>query len=242
MLEDVIKKYNIEEDEIDYYSFDGYGPNKPWRHHVLQEPKVLAEYIESLGIIGATIMDIMLRYGGIYDIGTINRIDSLLELKKFSCDHEPIVLGIDIDTPITLVTDKGVFEFEFGEASTVTFAIDVSNYKPVAHPHRKYEFDIRKIFRAILGRKIVGYTIETTGWEDVSNNFTGSDGRSLDDKQEEYIKSFCFKLDNGCFLQFNAFYDYGEAYLLDMDMNLIYIPSSQLKDMVSLDKQLSSSG
>ena len=235
MLEDVIKKYNIEEDEIDYYSFDGYGPNKPWRHHVLQEPKVLAEYIESLGIIGATIMDIMLRYGGIYDIGTINRIDSLLELKKFSCDHEPIVLGIDIDTPITLVTDKGVFEFEFGEASTVTFAIDVLNDKPVANPHRKFEFDIRKIFRAILGRKIVGYTIETTGWEDVSNNFTGSHGRSLDDKQEEYIKSFCFKLDNGCFLQFNAFLDYGEAYLLDMDMNLIYIPSSQLKDMVSLD-------
>ena len=226
MLEDVIKKYNIEEDEIDYYSFDGYGPNKPWRHHVLQEPKVLAEYIESLGIIGATIMDIMLRYGGIYDLGTINRIDSLL----------------DIDTPITLVTDKGVFEFEFGEASTVTFAIDVLNDKPVAHPHRKFEFDIRKIFRAILGRKIVGYTIETTGWEDVSNNFTGSHGRSLDDKQEEYIKSFCFKLDNGCFLQFNAFFDYGEAYLLDMDMNLIYIPSSQLKDMVSLDKQLSSSG
>ena len=187
MLEDVIKKYNIEEDEIDYYSFDGYGPNKPWRHHVLQEPKVLAEYIESLGIIGATIMDIMLRYGGIYDLGTINRIDSLLELKKFSCDHEPIVLGIDIDTPITLVTDKGVFEFEFGEASTVTFAIDVLNDKPVAHPHRKFEFDIRKIFRAILGRKIVGYTIETTGWEDVSNNFTGSHGRSLDDKQEEFI-------------------------------------------------------
>ena len=180
-------------------------------------------------------MDIMLRYGGIYDIGTINRIDSLLELKKFSCDHEPIVLGIDIDTPITLVTDKGVFEFEFGEASTVTFAIDVLNDKPVAHPHRKFEFDIRKIFRAILGRKILGYTIETTGWEDVSNNFTGSHGRSLDDKQEEFIKSFCFKLDDGCFLQFNAFYDYGEVYLLDMGMNLIYIPSSQLKDMVSLD-------
>ena len=43
MVEDVIKKYNIEEDEIDYYSFDGYGPNKTWRHHVLQEPKVLAK-------------------------------------------------------------------------------------------------------------------------------------------------------------------------------------------------------
>lgn len=235
MLEDVIKKYKIEEDEIDYYSFNGYGPNKPWKHHVLQKPKALAEYIENLGIIGTTITDIMLRYGGIYDLGTINRIDSILELEKFSCDHEPIILGIDMDTPITLVTDRGVFEFEFGEASTVTFAIDVLNDNPVAHPHRQYEFDIKKIFHAILGKKIVGYTIETTGWEEVSNNFTGSHGRSLDDKQEEYIKSFCFKLDDGCFLKFNAFYDYGEAYLLDKDMNLIYIPSSQLRDMVILE-------
>ena len=106
MLEDVIKKYNIEEDEIDYYSFNGYGPNKAWKHHVLQEPKALAVYIESLGIIGAKITDIMLRYGEIYDLGTINRIYSILELEEFSCDTEPIVLGIDIDTPITLVTDK----------------------------------------------------------------------------------------------------------------------------------------
>ena len=51
MLEDVIKKYKIEEDEIDYYSFNGYGPNKPWKHHVLQKPKALAEYIENLGIM-----------------------------------------------------------------------------------------------------------------------------------------------------------------------------------------------
>ena len=92
MLEDVIKKYNIEEDEIDYYSFNGYGPNKAWKHHVLQEPKALAVYIESLGIVGAKITDIMLRYGEIYDLGTINRIYSILELEEFSCDTEPIYL------------------------------------------------------------------------------------------------------------------------------------------------------
>ena len=235
MLEDVIKKYNIEEDEIDYYSFDGFGPDKPWKHYVVQNPKALVEYIESLGIIGATITDIMLRYGEIYDLGTINRIYSALELEEFSCYQEPIILGIDVDTPITLVTDKGVFEFEFGDASTVTFAIDALNENPVAHPHRQYEFDIKKIFKTILGKKIIGYTIETTGWEEVANNFTGSHCRSLDDKQEEYIKSFCFKLDDGCVLKFNAFYDYGEVYLLDKDMNLIYIPSSQLKDMVILE-------
>ena len=177
----------------------------------------------------------MLRYGGIYDLGTINSIDSLLALEKFSCDHEPITLGIDMDTPITLVTDKGVFEFEFGEASTVTFAVDVLEDKPAPHPHKKYEFDIKRILKATLGKKIVGYSIEKTCWEEVSYKFTGSHGRSLDVKQEEYIKSFCFRFDDGCFLQFNAFYDYGEAYLLDKDMNLIYIPSSQLKDMMSLD-------
>ena len=109
------------------------------------------------------------------------------------------------------------------------------NDNPVAHPHRQYEFDIKKIFKEILGKRIIDYTIETTGWEEVSNNFTGSHGRSLDDKQEEYIKSFGFRFDDGCFLQFNAFYDYGEVYLLHKDMNLIYIPSSQLKDMMSLD-------
>ena len=122
----------------------------------MQNPKALVEYIESLGIIGATITDIMLRYGEIYDLGTINRIYSALELEEFSCYQEPIILGIDVDTPITLVTDKCVFEFEFGDASTVTFAIDALNENPVAHPHRQYEFDIKRYSRLYLVKRLLG--------------------------------------------------------------------------------------
>lgn len=46
MLEDVIRKYNLAEDEIDYHRFDNDAPVEPYRCHVVQKPEVLKECIE----------------------------------------------------------------------------------------------------------------------------------------------------------------------------------------------------
>ena len=64
----------------------------------------------------------MLRYGQIFHLGNLYELEGFEELRRISESNHSIVLGIEIDTPVTLVTDKGVFEFEFGDASTVTFA------------------------------------------------------------------------------------------------------------------------
>ena len=235
MLEDVIKKYNIEEDEIDYYSFDGFGPDKPWKHHVVQNPKALVEYIESLGIIGATITDIMLRYGEIYDLGTINRIYSALELEEFSCYQEPIILGIDVDTPIALVTDRGVFEFEFGDASTVMFSVKGLEEKVEPRPLESFddfEFDISKIFKDTIGRKIVGVEVRNSEWAEVYLDFTGLFGYPISNEQDAYIKSFALKLDNGYALSANAFIDFCELYLVDPNGRNLTMSPAILKDML----------
>lgn len=235
MLEDVIKKYNLVEQELDYHSYNGYAPREKWKHHVIQHPDVLREYINECGIIGSTIKEVMLRYGHIFHLGNIDYIEGYEELEKISNCNAPIICGIEIDTPVTLVTDKGVFEFEFGDASTVTFAVKGIEEKIEPRPldtYRYFEFDIKKIFKEIIGRKIIGCEVENDTWEDADANFTWAFGHELSYGQDAYIKSFALKLDNGYSLSTNAFYDYCEIYLVDSDGKDVIIPPTKLKDMI----------
>ena len=59
-------------------------------------------------------------------------------------------------------------------------------------------------------------------------------GRTLGELAEQgvYIKSFAFKLDNGQYLSFNAFFDFCEVYLLDKDMNIITVPRNTICSMI----------
>lgn len=235
MLEDVIKKYNLVEQEFDYHDYNDYVPKEKWKHHIIQHPDVLREYINECGIIGSTIKDIMLRYGHIFHLGNLYEIEGYEELSSISESNHSIVLGIEIDTPVTLVTDKGVFEFEFGDASTVTFAVKGIEEKIEPRPldtYRYFEFDIKKIFKEIIGRKIIGCEVENDTWEDADANFTGAFGHELSYGQDAYIKSFALKLDNGYSLSTNAFYDYCEIYLVDSDGKDVIIPPTKLKDMI----------
>ena len=155
MLEDVIKKYGLVEHELDYHAYNDYAPREKWKHHIIQHPEVLREYISECGIIGSTIKEVMLRYGHILHLGNIDYIEGYEELERISSCNAPIIWGIEIDTPVTLVTDKGVFEFEFGDASTVTFAVKGIEEKIEPRPldtYRYFEFDIKKIFKEIKGK------------------------------------------------------------------------------------------
>ena len=158
MLENVIKKYGLVEHELDYHVYNDYAPREKWKHHIIQHPDVLREYINECGIIGSTVKDIMLRYGHIFHLGNLYEIEGYEELRRISESNHSIIGGIEIDTPVTLVTDKGVFEFEFGDASTVTFAVKGIEEKIEPRPldtYRYFEFDIKKIFKEIIGRKII---------------------------------------------------------------------------------------
>lgn len=63
----------------------------------------------------------MLRYGQIFHLGNLYKIEGYEDLRSISERNHSIVWGIKIDTLVTLVTDKGVFEFKFVEDSTVLF-------------------------------------------------------------------------------------------------------------------------
>lgn len=235
MLEDIIQKYGLVEYELDYHAYNDYAPQEKWKHHIIQHPEVLRDYISECGIIGSTIKDIMLRYGHIFHLGNLHKIEGYEELRSISDSNHSIVLGIEIDTPITLVTDKGVFEFEFAEDSTVNFSIKGAEEKVERRPLDSYddfEFDITKIFKDIIGKKIVGFEIQNEKPEEAYLNRTGAFGFSVSDKQDAYVKSFSLKLDNGYALSVNPFIDFCELYLIDPDGNNIVISSAKVKDMI----------
>lgn len=235
MLDDVVKKYNLIEHELDYHDYNYYAPKELWKHHIIQHPEVLREYISECCIIGSTIKEVMLRYGHIFELGNIDYIGGYKELKRISKCNDPIIWGIEIDTPVTLVTDKGVFEFEFGDASTVTFSVKGLEEKIERRPLESFddfEFDIGKIFKNIVGRKIVGLEIQKSKWEEVYLDFTGAFGRHISNKQDAYIKSFALKLDNGYALSVNAFLDFCELYLVDPDGKILIMPPDKIKDML----------
>lgn len=231
MLEDVIRKYNLTEDEIDYHRFDNDAPVEPYRCHVVQKPEVLKECIERCGIIGARIENIMLRYGHIFHLGDIDYVNKK-NIKQVLKDKKPLVFGIEVDTPISIVTDKGLFEFEFADSSTVTFNVSDKYESAIQQRLEPWNFDIRKIFQGIIGMKIVDCYVDTEDWAESSFDFTGSHGWSLPVEQGVYIKSFAFKLDNGQYLSFNAFFDFCEVYLLDKDMNIITVPRNTICSMI----------
>ena len=235
MLEDVVKKYNLVEHELDYHDYNDYAPKELWKHHIIQHPEVLREYISECGIIGSTIKEVMLRYGHIFELGNIDYIGGYKGLKKISKYGEPIVWGIEIDTPVTLVTDKGVFEFELGDASTVMFSVKGLEEKVDPRPldsFDDFEFDIGKIFKDIIGKKIVGLEVKNAEWAEVYRDFTGSFGYTISNGQDAYIKSFALKLDSGYALSTNAFIDFCELYLVDPDGKDMIMPPAILKDML----------
>ena len=235
MLEDVVKKYNLVEHELDYHDYNDYAPKELWKHHIIQHPEVLREYISECGIIGSTIKEVMLRYGHIFHLGNIDYIGGYKDLKRISKCSEPIVWGVEIDTPITLVTDKGVFEFEFGDASTVMFSVKGLEEKVEPRPLESFddfEFDISNIFKDTIGRKIVGVEVRNSEWAEVYLDFTGLFGYPISNEQDAYIKSFALKLDNGYALSANAFIDFCELYLVDPNGRNLTMSPAILKDML----------
>ena len=147
------------------------------------------------------------------------------ELKEL--DHESLSAEIELDTPITMITDKGTFEFDFVDASTIFFTNSGLMFDRHAFPGFEDRVDIRTLFSSIIGKKIVGYEIEEV---EEHSFFTWSYGLDLDENQDSYIWSFSLILEDGKRLYLYAYYDWCEIKLLDNNREVIRVKTNELLD------------
>lgn len=206
-------------------SFDYFGERviDTVRFRVLQKPYELKKYIEECGIIGSQVLDIKLCFG----IFHFQNYSPTLKEKLRKQANEDVAVTIELDTPITMKTDKGTFEFKFVDASTVLFTNSGLTFDRPAFPGFEDCVDIRTLLSSVLGQKIVGYEIEEG---EGHSFFTWSYGLDLDENQGSYIWSFSLILEDGKRLYLYADYDWCELELLDRDKEVVKVKYGELID------------
>lgn len=245
-MQEIIKKYNLENlggnDNFINDKFDA----REWSAPIIQEPQVLKEYLDASGIVGSTIKEIAvvedLFFGFTnlwcsalyYEFNLENNkqdlpaeYDKTIEwLKKNNIK----IATSDIDKPIVFLTDKGKFEIDTSESSSVRISKNtLPSIMYASSNNNKISFDIRKIFSCLTGSKIVNFCIEEQDYWDAEDTFTGSFGITLKANQLSYIKSFKLILDNGLSLLFSNDYDWQYLALLDNSDNIITVPGLEIE-------------
>lgn len=204
-MQEIIKKYNLENlggnDNFVNDKFDA----KEWSAPIIQEPQVLKEYLDASGIVGSTIKEIAIVNTGLYSNTGIelNYIDDT----NFYID--------DLLQPIIIITDKGNFEIDFSESSTIFLSKDSI---PKTMYTSNLDFDINKTFISLKGKKIIDFIIKEQDFLKADYDFTNSYDIGLDSKQKSYIKELIFIIENNKKLIFINDFDNGVLYLLDADV------------------------
>lgn len=234
-LQDVIKKYGLHQ-----------ARREDWDAPFIQNPRALSEYIEAVGIIGATIQKISIAGYGVCALDRLH-VSSLypehiMEGRKNGhdvyrewdyVDTMAWLRDLSIKTrlllyePVIFETDKGIFSIDFSESSTIYVA---RNSLPEdAGKKPAYDrFDISKLLASATGAKVIGYGIEEEDFFAADDDFTNSFSVGLDENQDSYIKSFRLGMSNGQFLKFYNDYDDGLLELLDENYQPVVIPGSEL--------------
>lgn len=162
-MQEIIQKYNLKNLGGNNNFVNDKFNAREWSAPIIQEPHILKEYLDASGIVGSTIKeiaivkDLFLGFTDIwcralyYDFNLENNEQNLpvdynktIEwLKKKDIKIETY----DIDEPIIILTDKGTFEIDTSESSTVRISKNIlpsTMYEP--NNSLKISFNIRKIF------------------------------------------------------------------------------------------------
>lgn len=204
-MQEIIKKYNLKNlggnDNFVNDKFDA----REWSAPIIQEPQVLKEYLDASGIVGSTIKEIAIVNAGLYSNTGIelNYIDDA----NFYID--------DLLQPIIIITDKGNFEIDFSESSTIFLSKDSI---PKTMYANNLDFDINKTFITLKGKKIIDFIIKEQDFLKADYDFTNSYDIDLDSQQKSYIKELIFIIENSKKLIFINDFDNGVLYLLDSDV------------------------
>lgn len=211
-MQEIIQKYNLENlggnDNFINDKFDA----REWSAPIIQEPQVLKEYLDASGIVGSTIKEIAVVHQNYH---VYNR--NIFYLENGRSNNFYIE---DILDPVIIITDKGCYEIDFSESSTVRLTKDCLKRCMYDFENSFYEdkLDLHKTFSILNNKQIIGFTIKEQDFEHADNDFTGSYGIGLDSVQKSYIKELIFFTnDNRKFVFINDFDD-GVLYLLDADV------------------------
>lgn len=117
-MQEIIKKYNLENlgsnDNFINDKFDA----REWSAPIIQEPQVLKEYLDASGIVGSTIKEIAVVHQNYH---VYNR--NIFYLKNGRSNNFYIK---DILDPVIIITDKGCYEIDFSESSTVRLTLKIA--------------------------------------------------------------------------------------------------------------------
>ena len=195
---------------------------REWNVPLIQEPNELMKRLKELGIKGKKIKSIRcvgLCYNlsedmiedhayGYYEKEKIENYEELSNYENILPDT-PFTRYVEIDEPIIIYFDNGDrLEIDFSEASNVKIGkntlpedIDFLLNGPNA--------DMNIVFSNCIGGTIKGFEVIMS--DELYSDYTGSLGTKEPGIQSSYILQFRILLEEGAYMEFNNFYDYGEV-------------------------------
>lgn len=215
-----------------------------WSGITIQHPDILKEYLDLTGIVGATILDITVPHDNLYLIDGISSWDlypttdtssemiafqkadsrSWLEQKSFL----PLQMKLCGD-PIILITDRGTFEIDYSDSSTVFISKDgipPKYYTPVMSP----VYDVKKVFAPFRNDTIINYQIIPEDPLYAVIDFTNSYSVGISENQTAYIQKLILQLQSGRQIALYNDGDDGMIDLLDAAGSILHIPATSLLD------------
>ena len=214
-----------------------------WAAPMIQEPSVLQEYVQLLGLIGATIQGVyiardMVRFLSqlpawrLYPDSTEKfkeHWDFFKVLAKLERIYTVDVAFSDLADPIVLVTDRGAFEIAFREAGTVFLTKNQIPERFYRHdPLRQGSFDMTRLFHCLVGDQIARFHVTPAAYSDMEDQITGNYGIELEDDLPAYIYDFTISMKSGLHLRFSPYYNWGRLDLLDAKGAPVKILTSKL--------------
>lgn len=222
-----------------------------WSAPFIQQPSILKEYVNIIGLVGAEIKEVAIVGNSIYNLGRIN-VSSLYpdrqvkairkggryeyypwnleETMKWLAEVKYTDLYISsIDEPVIFLTDRGAFEIDFSESSTVRMSKNcIPSQYYQSDIGSMYSFDVRKLFASLKGDSIKDVSVEEQTFNEADFEFTNSYAIGLEEDMPSYIKTINLHLESERQIIFFSDFDWGGVYILDNDGHQIRIPTKDL--------------
>lgn len=193
-----------------------------WNVPLIQEPNELLQKLKELNIIGRKIVKIKcvgLCYNftedsiedSAYSFYQEKNIENLQEISDY--DNIPnttmFYRYVRIDEPIVFYFDNGDrLEVDYCEASSLKIGKN-SLPEDIECGINLPNTDMNVVFSNCLEKEIKGFEVCMTDY--LIDEFTASWGMPMPEKQNAYITSLKINLNDGIYLNFYSFYDYGEV-------------------------------
>lgn len=195
---------------------------REWNVPLIQEPNELMKKLKELNIKGKKITSIRC-VGLCYNLSEDmvedhayryyeeNNIENFEELSNYEniLSDTPFTRYVKIDEPIIIYFDDGDrLEIDFSEASSIKIGKN-SLPENVEFSINAPNADMNIVFSNCIGKAIKRFEVIMS--DKLYSDYTGSQGIPEPENESSYISMFRILLDEGVYIEFNSFVDYGEV-------------------------------